>query len=127
MRFTKNKKEHGLMPVHQMTICGVKNMKNTFVRFAAVAALSLAAITAQATVNTYQAHGSVVAVNAADQTITVKQDAVSELGWPARTFTYKANGSNVLNGIEAGQTVDVKFTSSNTFNANAHFVTPVSQ
>lgn len=127
MRFTKTKNEHGLVPVHQMTICGVRNMKNTFARFAAVAALSLTALSAQAEVNTYQAHGAVVAVNAANQTVTVKQDAVTELGWPARTFTYKANGSNVLNGIAVGQTVDVKFTSSNAFNADAHFVTPVSQ
>ena len=102
-------------------------MTNTFARFAAVATLSLAALSAQADVNTYSAHGSVVAVNAANQQVTVKQDAVTELGWPARTFTYAAAGSNVLNGIAVGQTVDVKFTSSNTFNADAHFVTPVSQ
>ena len=102
-------------------------MKNTFVRFAAVAALSLAALSSQAAVDTYNAHGSVVAVNAANQEITVKQDAVSELGWPARTFTYTADGSNVLSGIKVGQTVDVKFTSTNAFDADAHFVTPVSQ
>ena len=101
-------------------------MTNTFARFAAVATLSLAALSAQADINTYSAHGSVVAVNAANQQVTVKQDAVTELGWPARTFTYAA-GSNVLKGIAVGQTVDVKFTSSNTFNADAHFVTPVSQ
>lgn len=102
-------------------------MTNTFARLAAVATLSFAALSAQADVNTYSAHGSVVAVNAANQQITVQQDAVTELGWPARTFTYTAAGSNVLKGIAVGQTVDVKFTSSNTFNADAHFVTPVSQ
>lgn len=102
-------------------------MKTTFVRFAAVTALSLVALSSQAAINTHTAHGSVVAVNAANQEITVKQDAVSELGWPARTFTYKADGSNVLKGITAGQTVDVTFTSNNVFNADAHFVTPVSQ
>lgn len=102
-------------------------MKNTFVRFAAVAALSLAALSSQAAVDTYKAHGSVLAVNAADQTVTVKQDAVTELGWPARTVTYNADGSNVLKGVSVGQTVDVQFTSSNAFNADAHFVTPVSQ
>lgn len=114
-------------PVQQMAICGVKNMKNTFVRFAAVAALSLVALSSQAAVRTYDAHGSVVAVNAESQTVTVKQDAVTELGWPARIFTYKADGSNVLKGVTAGQIVDVKFTSTNAFNADAHFVTPVSQ
>ena len=30
-------------------------------------------------------------------------------------------------GVTAGQTVDVQFTSTNAFNADAHFVTPVSQ
>ncbi len=102
-------------------------MKNTFARFVAAVTLSLAALSAHATVNTYTAHGSVVAVDAANQKITVQQDSVSELGWPARTFTYTAAGSNVLKDISAGQTVDVKFTSSNAFNANAHFVTPVTQ
>lgn len=102
-------------------------MKNTFVRFAAVAALSFAALSAQADVNTYSAHGSVVSIDAANQKVTVKQNAVTELGWPARTFTYTAAGSSVLKNIAVGQTVDVKFTSSNTFNADAHFVTPVSQ
>ncbi len=102
-------------------------MKNTFARLATVAALSLVAMASQAAVDTYSAHGSVVAVNAANQEVTVKQDAVSELGWPARTFTYKADGSNVLKGIAVGQTVDVKFTSTNAFDADAHFVTAVSQ
>ncbi|ACQ93425.1 RND family efflux transporter MFP subunit [Tolumonas auensis DSM 9187] len=102
-------------------------MKNTIVRFAAVAALSLAAFSSQASVNTYMAHGSVVAVDAAAQEITVQQNAVTELGWPARTFTYTAAGSNVLKDIAVGQTVDVKFTSTNSFNADARFVTPVSQ
>jgi len=126
MRFTKQK-ETWLMPVYKMTICGVINMKNTFARFATVAALSMVALSSQAAVDTYKAHGSVVAVNAASQTVTVKQDAVSELGWPARTITYKADGSNILKGVTAGQTVDVQFTSTNAFNADAHFVTPVSQ
>ena len=102
-------------------------MKNTIVRFAAVAALSLAALSSQAAVNTYTAHGSVVAVDAAAQKITVQQNAVTELGWPARTFTYTADGSNVLKNVAVGQSVDVKFTSSNAFDGDAHFVTPVSQ
>ena len=51
-------------------------MTNTFARLAAVATLSFAALSAQADVNTYSAHGSVVAVDAADQKITVKQDAI---------------------------------------------------
>ena len=53
-------------------------MTNTFARLAAVATLSFAALSAQADVNTYSAHGSVVAVDAADQKITVKQDALAD-------------------------------------------------
>lgn len=101
-------------------------MKNTIVRLAAVAALSLAALSSQATVNTYTAHGSVVAVDAAAKEITLKQDAVTALGWPARTFTYNA-GESALKNIAVGQTVDVKFSSTNAYDADAHFVTPVSQ
>lgn len=100
-------------------------MKTTFARIAAVAALTLSALSANASVNTYIAHGSVVAVNA--DKITVQQDAVTELGWPARTFTYNVDGNNVVKGVAVGQTVDVKFTADNAFNADAHFVTPVSQ
>lgn len=102
-------------------------MKTTFARIATVAALSLAALTANASIQTYRAHGSVVAVDAAQEKITVKQDAVPSLGWPARTFTYNADGQDVLKNISVGQTVDVKFTADNAFKADAHFVTPVSQ
>ncbi len=102
-------------------------MKTTFARIAAVAALTLSALSANAAVDSYSAHGSVVAVDAAKDKITVQQDAVTELGWPARTFTYNVDGNNVLKGISVGQTVDVQFTADNAFNADAHFVTPVSQ
>jgi len=102
-------------------------MNNLIVRLAAVAAFSLAAFSSQAGINTYNAHGSVVGIDSAANKITVKQDAVTELGWPARTFTYTAAGANVLKDVSVGQTVDVKFSSANAFNGDAHFVTPVSQ
>lgn len=102
-------------------------MNNSIVRLAAVAALSLAAFSSQASINTYQAHGSVVAIDTAANEVTVKQDAVSELGWPARTFTYTAAGATVLKNVSVGQTVDVKFSSTNAFDGDAHFVTPVAQ
>jgi Cu/Ag efflux protein CusF len=102
-------------------------MKTTFVRFAAVAALALVSLSSQATVDTYRAHGSVVAVDTASNKITLKQDAVSELGWPARTMTYTADGSTVLNNVAVGKTVDAVFTASNPYQASVHFVTPVSQ
>ncbi len=99
----------------------------TTLRIATVAALAFAALTANASVESYRAHGTVVAVDQANQTVTVKQNAVTSLGWPARTFTYTADGSSVLKDISVGQTVDVKFTADNAFKADAHFVTPVSQ
>ena len=103
-------------------------MKHSLSRIAAVALFSLFAVSAaQAGVETYRVHGTVQQVDAANGKVTLAQDAVTELGWPARTFTYSAAGSNVLKDITVGQTVDVKFTSSNAFNADAHFVTPVSQ
>ena len=101
-------------------------MNNSIVRLAAVAALSLAAFSSQASINTYQAHGSVVAIDGAAKEITVKQDAVTALGWPARTFTYTAS-NEALKDVSVGQTVDVKFSSRNAFDGDAHFVTPVSQ
>lgn len=47
-------------------------MNNSIVRLATVAAFALAAFSSQASVDTYRAHGSVVAVNAAENQITVK-------------------------------------------------------
>jgi len=58
----------------------------------------LVALSSQAAVDTYKAHCSVVAVNAASQTVAVKQDAVSELGWLARAINDKADGSNIQKG-----------------------------
>ncbi len=101
-------------------------MNKSIIRLATVAALSLSAFASQASVDTYSAHGSVVGVNAAENQITVKQDAVTELGWPARTFTYSAS-NDTLKGVKVGETVDVKFTSSNAFDGDAQFVTPVNQ
>lgn len=101
-------------------------MNKSMIRLAAVVALSLSAFASQASVDTYQAHGSVVGVNTALNQLTVKQDAVTELGWPARTFTYTAS-NDTLKGVKVGETVDVKFSSSNAFDGQARFVTPVSQ
>lgn len=102
-------------------------MKHSIVRLAAIAALTLAAASAQASVDTYRAHGTVENIDSANQKITVAQNSVTELGWPARTMTYQINGQKILNNVKVGQTVDVTFTASNPYQASAHFVTPVSQ
>ena len=125
MRFTKRKGTAKTEPKTKY-LCGVNIMNNSIVRLATVAVFTLAAFSSQASVDTYRAHGSVVAVNSAENQITVKQDAVTELGWPARTFTYTA-GNDTLKDVKVGQTVDVKFSSNNAFDGDAHFVTPVSQ
>lgn len=92
---------------------------------AAFAAASFASVSYASEGNVYRAHGTVVAVSA--EKVTLKQDAVSELGWPARQVTYTADGRTVLNNIQVGQTVDANFTAANPYQASVHFVTPVSQ
>ncbi len=102
-------------------------MKHSIVRLAAIAALTVAAASAQASVDTYRAHGTVENIDPANQQITVAQNSVTELGWPARTMTYQIHGQKILNDVKVGQTVDVTFTANNPYQASAHFVTPVSQ
>lgn len=102
-------------------------MKNSMIRFAAIAAFSFAAASTQAAVDTYRAHGTVEKIDTANQKITVAQNSVTELGWPARTMTYQVDGQRILNDVKVGQTVDVTFTANNPYQASAQFVTPVSQ
>ena len=102
-------------------------MNKSFSRFAAVTLFSLfAATAAQADVNTYRVHGTVQQVDAANGKVTLAQDAVTELGWPVRTMTYKVDGNNVLSGIAAGQSVDATFTADSSYQALIHIITPVS-
>lgn len=103
-------------------------MNKFIARSIAVATLvttSFASVSYASEGDTYRAHGTVVAVSG--EKITLKQDAVTELGWPARQVTYSADGSNVLANVRVGQTVDAAFTASNPYQASVHFVTPVSQ
>ena len=62
---------------------------------------SLFAVTAQAAVETYRVHGTINRIDAANKKVTLAQDAVTELGWPVRTMTYKVDGDNVLTGVTA--------------------------
>ncbi|MBB6056587.1 copper-binding protein [Tolumonas osonensis] len=103
-------------------------MKKSLSRITAVALFSLfAATAAQAAVETYRAHGTVQQVDAANGKVVLAQDAVTELGWPVRTMTYKVHGDKTLQGISAGQTVDVTFTTTSPYQAAIQFITPVSQ
>ena len=100
-------------------------MKHSLSRIAAVALFSLFAVSAaQAGVETYRVHGTVQQVDAANGKVTLAQDAVTELGWPVRTMTYKVDGDNTLTGISAGQTVDATFTTTSPNQASIQFITP---
>jgi Cu/Ag efflux protein CusF len=102
-------------------------MNKSLSRIAAVAMFSLfAAAAVQADVNTYRVHGTVQQVDATNHKVTLSQDAVTELGWPVRTMTYKVDGDNVLSGVAAGQTVDATFTADSPYQAMIHFITPTS-
>ena len=94
---------------------------------AAVAVFSLfAAAASQADVNTYRVHGTVQQIDAANHKVTLAQDAVTELGWPMRTMTYKVDGDGILGGVAAGQSVDATFTADSPYNPSIHFITPTS-
>lgn len=99
-------------------------MKTTICSLIVASAVSLFIGAAQADVETYQTHGVVQSVDAAAKTITVKQDAVTELGWPARTMSYSVDGNNILNGITKGETVDVTFTADSPYHPDVHFIHP---
>lgn len=99
-------------------------MKTTIATIIAVSAFSLSINAANAAVETYQTHGVVQSLDASAKTITVKQDAVTELGWPARTMNYSVDGDHILDGIKAGETVDVTFTASSPYHADVHFIHP---
>lgn len=103
-------------------------MKQSLSRMTAVALFSLFTVSAaQAAVETYRAHGTVQQVDAVNGKVTLAQDAVTELGWPVRTMTYKVHGDKTLQGISSGQTVDVIFTTTSPYQAAIQFITPVSQ
>lgn len=99
-------------------------MKTTISSMIAASVLSLFIGAAQADVTTYQTHGVVQSVDATAKTITLKQDAVTELGWPARTMSYSVDGNNILDGITVGETVDVTFTADSPYHADVHFIHP---
>ncbi len=99
----------------------------TLLRLSAVAALALSAASSFADVNTYRAHGTIQSIDASAGKVTLVQDAVTDLGWPVRTMTYRVDGDHVLDGIKSGQQVDVTFSSTTPYQASAHFIMPVSQ
>ncbi len=102
-------------------------MNTTFVRLAIAAILTVAATASYAEIDTYRAHGTIQNIDAASGKVTLMQDPVPALGWPGRTMTYRVDGKNILNGIQAGQKVDVQFSTTSPYDASAHFVTPAGQ
>lgn len=99
-------------------------MKTTISSMIAASVLSLFIGAAQADVEIYQTHGVVQSVDATAKTITLQQDAVSELGWPARTMSYSVDGNNILDGIAKGESVDITFTADSPYHADMHFIHP---
>lgn len=90
----------------------------------AAVALSSAFIisAANASVETYKSEGVVQSVNMQAHTITIQQDSVTELGWPARTVSYSIDGSNIAQGVKAGDKVDFNFTAESLYNPSIHYI-----
>jgi Cu/Ag efflux protein CusF len=101
-------------------------MKTTLYAALIASTLALASQSSFATVETYHVHGVVQHVDAANKTITLSQDAVSELGWPARTMNYTADGNTILSSVTQGESVDVTFTADSPYHPVVHFVNPAS-
>ena len=59
---------------------------------------------------TYSLNGRVVAVDVANQQVTLEHDAVTELNWPAMTMPFKVADANLLQGLQPGQTIMAMFT-----------------
>ena len=59
---------------------------------------------------TYPLNGRVVAVDVANQQVTLEHDAVTELNWPAMTMPFKVADAKLLQGLQAGQTIMAMFT-----------------
>ena len=59
---------------------------------------------------TYPLNGRVVAVDTANQQVTLEHDAVAELSWPAMTMPFKVADSQLLTGLQPGQTIMAMFT-----------------
>ncbi len=64
----------------------------------------------QMSAETYPLHGKVEKIDAANLTITLAHDAVTELNWPAMTMTFPVAKVQLLNGLSVGQTIDARFT-----------------
>jgi len=59
---------------------------------------------------TYPLNGRVVAVDVANQQVTLEHDAVTELNWPAMTMPFKVADAQLLQGLQPGQTIMAMFT-----------------
>ena len=59
---------------------------------------------------TYPLNARVVAVDVANQQVTLEHDAVTELNWPAMTMPFKVADAKLLQGLQPGQTIMAMFT-----------------
>ena len=49
--------------------------------------------------------GVITAIDARAGTVTVKHEAIADVGWPAMTMTFTAKPASVLNGAKVGERV----------------------
>ena len=94
--------------------------KLTFISAAFLSAIALSSTT-QAGVETYQGHGIVQSIDKVAQTITIKQDAVSELGWPVRVQSYSIDGKTIAEGVKTGEAIDFNFTA-DSLSPSIHYI-----
>lgn len=104
-----------------------------FSKAAIVALFSVTALASQAatttsasssghSITTYRVTGTVQQVDLVKNQITLKQDSVTELGWPARVASYHVNSNQILKNISEGQQVRATFTAENRFDPVLRYI-----
>jgi Cu(I)/Ag(I) efflux system periplasmic protein CusF len=57
----------------------------------------------------HQAAGKVKSVDTAKGTVTIDHGPVASMNWPAMTMTFKAKDKKMLEGVKAGQNIEIDF------------------
>ncbi len=97
-------------------------MKTTLASIIAASVFALFVQASYADVETYHAHGVVESVDTTNKTLTLKQDAVTELGWPVRTMNYSIDGNNIMTNVKTGENIDVTFTDDSPYHPVIHSI-----
>ena len=59
----------------------------------------------KSTAKTGTGKGVITSIEAKDDKITIKHDAIPSVGWPAMTMTFKANSAKLLTGLKVGEKI----------------------